>query len=73
MKLYSHGSRDTMTNQLAADTIYGVYVSEAPSGVEVLRDMDFFDALRSVKDGETIYGTVSDDVAEKIADEYGIR
>jgi hypothetical protein len=62
-----------MINQLAADTITGVYVSETPSGADVLTDMDFFDALRSVKDGETIYGAVSDEVAEKIAAEYGIR
>lgn len=59
------------TNQLAATTVDGVYVCE-PNG-EILIDMDFYDALSSLKDGDTIYGLVSDEIAEKIATEYGIR
>jgi hypothetical protein len=60
-------------NTLAADTICGVYVSEIPSGSEVLSDYDFLDALSTVADGDTIYGSVSDHIAKLIDDEYGIR
>lgn len=65
-------------NELAADTINGVYVcenatarNEGESG-EILYDMDFYNALAGDFDG-TIYGNVSDEIAEKIAAEYGIH
>lgn len=64
--------------ELAADTIAGVYVcenSEADSSegpVEILYDMDFYEALDSDFKG-TIFGNVSDDIAQKINEEYGIN
>lgn len=63
-------------NQLAANTVDGTYVCENPSaskGVDVLVDEDFYAALSTVKDGETIYGNVSDEWAQRIEAEYGIR
>jgi hypothetical protein len=58
-------------NELAADTVNGCYVCE--NGTEqVLMDEEFFDALASLGDG-TIYGNVSDTLAKKIQDVYGIR
>lgn len=62
-----------MRNQLAANTIDGVYVCENPSdSSKILFDDDFYDALRYCRDEETIYGNVSDEWAEKIQNEYGI-
>lgn len=65
-------------HELAADTQHGVYVCEnaaarndGNAGI-VLYDEDFVEALGHVKDGETIYGNVSDDIAEQIINEYGI-
>jgi len=66
-------------NELAANTIDGVYVcenaasrNECESG-EVLQDMDFYDALSDCPDGVTLYGNVSDELAQRIEEEYGIR
>ena len=64
---------NNVLNQLAASSISGVYVSEVPTDADVLVDMDFYDALSSVEEGATIYGLVSDEIAEKIAADYGIR
>lgn len=58
---------------LAADTINGVYYSEIPTDADVLYDRDFMNILSSVKDGEIIYGDVSNSIAEEINNEYGIR
>ena len=70
---------NTTRNELAADTINGVYVcenaaarNEGESG-EVLTDMDFYDALATLPEGSRIFGNVSDEIAEKIEAEYGIR
>lgn len=64
---------DTGRNQLAVDTIYGVYVCENPSdSSKILFDKDFYEAISQSHDGVTIYGNVSDEWADKIADEYGI-
>lgn len=60
-------------NKLAADWINGVYNSEIPTDGKPLVDDAFLSALKDVKDGETIYGDVSDEIAEKIEVEYGIR
>ena len=63
----------TGTNQLAADTNNGVYVSEAncePS--EILGDDLFYACLKDLGDDEIIYGLISDEMAEKIRNEYGI-
>ena len=66
----------TTRNELAADTIHGVYPCEnaaaEQNGCTVLEEMDFYEALGSDFAG-TIYGNVSDELAERIADEYGIR
>ena len=65
-----------MKNQLRANTISGVYVAEVINcGVdsEILEDMDFYDALRTVKDGEVLYGLVSDEVEKLIEKDYGIH
>jgi len=59
-------------NQLAADTVNGVYVCENPSE-EVLGDKEFYEALDDLRDGEIIYGLISDEMAEVIENEYGIR
>jgi hypothetical protein len=40
---------------------------------DVLGDMDFYDALPSVEDGEVIYGAVSPDVYKRVEQEYGVR
>ncbi len=65
-------------NELAADTINGVYVcengaarNEGESG-EILYDMDFYNALADDFEG-TIYGNVSDEIAQMIIDKYGIH
>lgn len=64
---------DTGRNQLAVDTIYGVYVCENPSdSSKILFDNDFYEAISQFHDGVTIYGNVSDEWADKIANEYGI-
>lgn len=62
-------------NELAATTIDGVYPCEnaASNGISILVDMDFYTALSSVNEGETIYGNVSDELAQRIECEYGIR
>ena len=65
-----------MKNQLRADTVTGVYVAEVENcGVDdqILEDMDFYEALPHVREGEILYGLISDDVAELIAKDYGIR
>lgn len=60
-------------NELAADTVNGVYVCEnAASNGTVLVDMDFYESLSEDFEG-TIYGNVSDEIAQKIIEEYGIR
>jgi hypothetical protein len=58
---------------LAADTVSGVYNSEIPTDADVLWDKDFYDMLSTVEEGEVLYGDVSEEWAEKIAAEYGIR
>ena len=63
----------TKRNTLAADTINGVYVSEIPTGSDILVDKAFINALDALPEGETIYGDVSDEISEKIESEYGIR
>jgi hypothetical protein len=60
-------------NQLAADTINGVYVCENPTDQEILDSEMFYKCLADLPEGETIYGLVTDEMAEKIASEYGIR
>ena len=60
-----------MTNQLAANSIDGVYVCESGTK-EVLRDQDFYDALATCSES-TIYGQVSDEWADKISKDYGIH
>lgn len=59
-------------NELAADTVDGVYVGENPADEEILQDEDFYNALATQGDG-TIYGNVSDTWAKKIEREYGIH
>lgn len=64
---------DTGRNQLAANTIDGVYVCENPSdSSRILFDRDFYEEIFRCRDGVTIYGNVSDEWADKIANEYGI-
>jgi hypothetical protein len=58
---------------LAADTASGVYNSEIPTDADVLKDKAFYDMLSTVEEGETLYGDVSEEWAEKIAAEYGIK
>lgn len=63
-------------NVLAADTINGVYVFDADaldSADDLLVGRDFINALKYVEEGEVIYGNVSDEEAEEIEREYGIR
>ena len=61
--------------ELAADTITGVYRcanDDCEKGAEILFDDDFYDELSSVEPG-TIYGNVSEEIANKIEIEYGIH
>ena len=58
-------------NELAANTIDGVYVCESGNNV-VLYDEDFLESLATVKDGEVVYGNVSDELLARIESEYGI-
>lgn len=59
---------------LTADTINGVMFSDKfEDDYDVLGDMDFYDALPSVEDGEVIYGAVSPDVYKRVEQEYGVR
>jgi hypothetical protein len=45
---------------LTADTIHGVQISEPfADEYDVLGEMDFYDALPSVQDGEILHGVVS--------------
>jgi hypothetical protein len=68
---------NTGRNELAANNTDGVYNCEnaaaKQSGKNVLVDMDFYEALKTVKDGETIFGDVSDEIAELIDKDYGIH
>ena len=58
--------------KLAADTINGVYeVNYIPPHVLVYLDT-FKDELSTLRDGQVIYGIVSDEEAEEIDAEYGI-
>lgn len=59
-------------NELAADLNNGTYVCENPSDAEILFDMDFYERLGDDWKG-TIYGNVSDEIAEMIENEYGIH
>lgn len=65
------------TNELAANTVDGVYNCESAAAKQhnkdVLQEMDFYNALATLEDGETIYGVVSDDLAARIEEEYGIH
>jgi hypothetical protein len=59
---------------LTADTINGVQISEPfADDYDVLGEMDFYDALPSVQDGEILHGVVSPQLYEAVAREYGIR
>jgi hypothetical protein len=59
---------------LKADTINGVSMSESfPDDYDVLGDMDFYDALSSCADNETLRGIVNDETYFLIKNEYGIR
>ena len=60
-------------NTLAADTSNGVYNSEIPTDAEILYGPFFLRRLDDLKDGETIYGLVDDEIAAKIDSEYGIK
>jgi len=67
-----------MKNELAANTIDGVWVcenaaarNEGESGI-VLENWDFYEALATDFQGN-IFGLVSDEIAELIDREYGIR
>ena len=66
---------------LVADSINGVYQHE--NNVEfilrvdymgpIFEGEDFYEALKSVQDGEEIRGVVSRELAEKIEEEHGIK
>lgn len=62
-----------MKNQLAADTINGVYVFERNPNIVILIDDEFLAAIPTLADFDVIYGLVSDEVASKIEREYGIH
>lgn len=63
----------TNRKTLAADNIRGVYVSEIPTDQIPFYDMDFYDYLTQVSDGEMVYGDVSDEIAERIEQDFGIN
>ena len=59
---------------LTADTANGVMFSDKfEDDYDVLGDMDFYDALPSLEDGEVIYGAVNQEVYKRVEQEYGIR
>lgn len=62
-------------NYLMADTATGVWEVETLEGeaCEVLSKEDFLNALRSLKDGETIATTVDAEFYSKIDAEYKIQ
>lgn len=64
--------------KVQADTISGVSQVEAlsdaiESGSDILGSNDFYDSLRGLKDGETVYGIIHAEMAHKIHQEYGIN
>ena len=60
-------------HHLAANSIEGVFTCENPSSEEyIYKDEAFYNALKDCGE-ETIYGLVSDEMAEKIDSEYGIQ
>ena len=60
-------------HHLAANSIEGVFTCENPSSEEyIYKDEAFYNALKDCGE-ETIYGLVSDEMAEKINSEYGIQ
>lgn len=61
----------TGRNELAANIIDGVYVCDNPDE-EVLFDDDFYNAIMTAG-YITIYGNVSDEIAQKIENEFGIH
>lgn len=69
--IFAFGAEEEGRRTLAADSQNGVYESSDDVDGEVLRDMDFYEALKTATD--TIYGSVCDSVAALIEDEYGIR
>lgn len=59
---------------LTADTVNGVMFNDKfEDNYDVLGDMDFYDALPSLEDGEVIYGAVNPDVYKRVEQEYGVR
>ena len=65
--------------RLQADTVYGVSIIDVvdmPADAESMRPRDFYESLRLLEAGETIYAAFSGDNEElfnRIADEYGIK
>lgn len=62
-------------NYLMADTATGVWEVETLEGeeCEVLNQEDFLNALRTLKDGETIGAVVDAELYSKIDAEYKIQ
>lgn len=59
---------------LTADTVNGVMFSDKfEDDYDVLGDMDFYDALPSLEDGEVIYGAVNPEVYKRVEQEYGVQ
>jgi hypothetical protein len=62
-------------NYLLADTITGVWEVETLVGEDclILNQEDFYDALRTLKDGEVIGAQVDCERYSKIDSEYGVQ
>ncbi len=62
-------------NYLMADTATGVWEVETLDGekCEILDKEDFLNALKSLKEGETIAAAVDSEFYSKIDAEYGIQ
>ena len=78
MKIYDYVQNDPEAPEptyvyLKADTIDGVTFTEPfEDDYAVLGDMDFYNALTSLEDGEVVHGVVRLEVYEHIKKHFGI-
>jgi hypothetical protein len=78
MKSYIYAQNDPEAPELTcvylkADTIDGVTLTEPfEDDYAVLGDMDFYNALTSLEDGEVLYGMVLPEIYDYIKKQYGI-
>lgn len=59
--------------KVAADTASGVYKVDEFDGAPTLEQQDFYESLRTLKDGEQIFAELDAEMYKRIEDEYGVH